>query len=91
MTHTDKSQRRKEAADYWDSHGIDEDVIDVQGHVEVRKPLSAMLSLRLDEDDLTKLKLVAKARGVGVTTMARELLHQRLENPENRAWQGAPL
>ena len=43
-----------------------------------------MLSFRLDEADLVKLKLIAKTQGVGVTTMARLLLHQFLENPKNQ-------
>jgi hypothetical protein len=86
MTHKDKTQRRREAAKFWESHGIDEGVVadDVAEHLEVRKPLSAMLSLRLDEDDLAKLKLIAKAQGIGVTTIARMLLHQCLEDPNNQ-------
>ena len=57
---------------------------DVQESLEVRKPLSAMLSLRLEADDLSKLKLIAKTQGIGVTTMARMLLHQCLEDPKNQ-------
>ena len=93
MTQESRAQRRRDAAEYWDSHDINEGVAsdDVQGPIEVHKPLSAMLSLRLDDDDLAKLKLVAKARGVGLTTMARKLLHQCLEDPNNQAASPEPL
>ena len=54
MTEKSKAQRRREAAEYWDTHGIDEGVTDddVEEAFEVRKPLAAMLTFRLDEDDL---------------------------------------
>ena len=85
MTHDDKIQRRIEAAKFWDSHGIDEAVDDdAEVQVEVRKPLSATLSLRLAQSDLDKLKLIARTQGLGITTMARMLLHQCLENPKNQ-------
>ena len=83
MTHYDRTQRREQAAEFWDSHGIDEAVDDdAEVHVQVRKPLSAMLSLRLAQDDLDKLRLIARNQGVGQTTMARMLLHQSLEDPQ---------
>ncbi len=86
MTEKSKAQRRREAAEYWDTHGIDEGVTDddVEEAFEVRKPLAAMLTFRLDEDDLAKLKLIAETRNVGITTMARMLLHQSLTSSKNR-------
>ena len=85
MTHNDRTRRRREAAKFWDSHGIDEAVVvdDVEERLEVRKPLTATFTVRLLEDDLAKLKSLAKSQGIGMTTMARKLLHQCLENPKN--------
>ena len=73
---------RLEAAAYWATHDItEENSSEAPEDIHVRKPLSAMISLRLSDEDLTRLKLVAAAQGVGVTTMARMLLHQCLTNP----------
>jgi predicted DNA binding CopG/RHH family protein len=82
MAATDKTNRREEAAEYWAANEVTaENSSEVSEDVLVRKPLSAMLTLRLSDEDLSKLKLVAAAQGVGVTTMARMLLHQCLTNP----------
>ena len=94
MTQKNRAQRRREAAQYWDSHDVTEGAAnddDVGEPIEVRKPLSAMLTLRLHDDDLAKLKLVAKTQGVGLTTMARILLHRSLEDPKNQAASLQPL
>ena len=74
MAQHDRRMSREEAAKFWAENEITEEI-------QVRKPLSSMISLRLSDDDLSKLKLVARAQGVGVTTMARMLLHRGLENP----------
>ena len=82
MAQHDRRMSREEAAKFWAENEItDENSEQVTEEIHVRKPLSAMISLRLSDDDLSKLKLVAQAQGVGVTTMARMLIHQCLENP----------
>ena len=82
MAPINKTSRREEAGEYWATHDVTaENSSEVSEDIHVRKPLSAMLSLRLSDEDLSKLKLIATAQGVGVTTMARMLLHQCLENP----------
>ena len=82
MAQHDRRRSREEAAKFWAEHEITDDNSEqVTEEIQVRKPLSAMISLRLSDDDLSKLKLVAQAQGVGVTTMARMLIHQCLENP----------
>ena len=76
---------REETAEYWDTHELNE----IEGEevdVEVRKPLSATLSMRLDQEHLSQLKLLAHAQDTGVTTMARRLLYQCLDNPGNQLW-----
>ena len=89
MTATDRTRGREEAAEYWATHDItEENSSEVSEGIQVRKPLSAVLSLRLSDEDLSKLKLAAAAQGVGVTTMARMLLHQCLANPgQQLLWQ----
>ena len=82
MAQGDKIRRREETAEFWDTHSVTaENSDEVSEDIQIRRPLSATLSLRISDDDLTKLKLIATAQGIGVTTMARMLLHQCLENP----------
>lgn len=76
-------QRRKEAAEYWSTHPItegerEEVVIDV----DAKKPLSVVLSIRLDDEHLARLKGLAKQQDVGVTTLARRLLRDSLVERE---------
>ncbi len=80
MTEKSKPLDRREAAEYWDTHSVDE-VESEEVEIEVKKPLSAVLTVRLDPDHLKKLKLLARAQGIGVTTMARHILEQALERP----------
>ena len=82
MTHSDKILRREEAAEYWSGHeATDLNSQEVTESIRVRKPLSAMISVRLSDEDLSRLKNFARTHDVGVTTMARMLLHQGLEDP----------
>ena len=83
MVQDSRVRNREAAAKFWDSHDVTaENSEEITEVIHIRKPLSAMISLRLSDDDLSKLKLVARAQGVGVTTMARMLLHRCLENPD---------
>lgn len=85
MVKKSKAQRREEAAEYYATHGIDEGFTeDDLVELEVRKPLNVILSLRLNQDDMEKLRLIAEAQNVGITTMARMLLHQSLTKPRSR-------
>lgn len=77
---TAKSLSRREAAQHFDAHGIDE-FEGEEVEVQAKRPLSTVLSLRLDDEHLGKLRLLAKAQGIGVTTMARRLLQQGLDRP----------
>ena len=90
MSAMNNTNSREEAAEYWGANEVTaENSSEVSEDVLVRKPLSAMLSLRLSDEDLSKLKLAAAAQGVGVTTMARMLLHQCLDNPQLQLmWHG---
>ncbi len=80
-----RKERIREAAEYWNAHGIDEAADEGEEvEVEVKTPLSAVLSLRLDPKHLNKLKLLARAQDTGVTTMARRILCRALDEPGNQ-------
>ena len=82
MAQSDKIRRREEAAEFWNSHEVTFDNSqEVTESIQVRRPLTAMISIRLSDDDLSKLKMIARAQDVGVTTMARMLLHQCIDDP----------
>lgn len=71
-------QRRKAAAKHWDTHSIDEadgEVVDV----EVKTPLSTILSIRLDATRYAKLKRLAKERNLPITSMAKAILAEALD------------
>ena len=74
----DKAQVREAAAEYWDTHSIDEadgEVVDVK----VRSPLSAILSIHLDADRYAKLKRMAKDHDLTITSMTKAILVKALD------------
>lgn len=77
-----KTQRRRRAAEYWDTHGIDE-AAGKTVQVEVENPLSSVLSVRVGAAHLGNLKALAETQGVGITTMAEKILAKALEEPAN--------
>ena len=76
------------ARKYWDIHTVDE-VAGERVEVEVRKPLSHVLSVRLDNDDFHTLIAMAKNKKIGVTTLARQLLHETLARNERPSHEGS--
>ena len=75
----DTFQRRKAAAEHWDTHSVDEadgEVVDVK----VQTPLSAILSIRLDATRYAKLKRLAKERDLPITSMAKAILAETLDD-----------
>ena len=77
----DKAKRRENERAYWEEHGIDEEP-GQEVEVHVKKPLSVMLSLRLDPEHYEKLKTLAEREERGVTTLARLLLQQSVEQDQ---------
>ena len=74
-------KRDKQASrEFWATHTIDETPGE-EVEVAVKSPLSAMLSLRLDPEDLEQLRGLANSRKQGLTTTARMLLRQSLQQP----------
>ena len=81
MTENEAKRSRKEEAEYWETHTIDE-VEGEEVEIVVKKPLSSVFSIRLDPDDVKQLREIASAKGVGPTTMARMLLLETLRKPK---------
>ena len=86
---TARSRRRsrQDEALHWETHSLDDEAGE-EVAVEVKKPLSVILSLRLDSEQIHRLKEVAARHHMGITTMARMLLNQALEEPLPQS--GAP-
>ena len=74
----DRFNRRKAAAKHYDNHSIDpadgEEVA-----VEVEAPLSAILQIHLEPAPYAKLKHLAKKRGLPITSMAKKILTEALD------------
>ncbi len=95
MNEMGRAGDRRAAAEYWDEHGID-DVLpeDVEVDIEVKKPLSAVISVRMDPGHVEKLRRLARDRSLGMTTMARKIIEQELDEsgrgvghqPFSEAW-----
>lgn len=83
MTENKPKRSRREEAEYWETHTIDE-VEGEEVEIVVRKPLSSVFSIRLAAEDVRQLREMADAQGVGPTTMARRLLRQCLSDPSSR-------
>lgn len=82
MTENKPKRSRREEAEYWETHTIDE-VEGEEVEIVVRKPLSSVFSIRLAAEDVKQLREMASAQGVGPTTMARRLLRQCLSDPSS--------
>ena len=82
MTTLDKRNTEiEEAAEYWDTHSVTDDNTEpVTDRIVVKKPLSSVFSIRLDQDDVAKLRALARANGIGPTTMARNLLRRSISD-----------
>jgi len=87
MTESESKRSRKEEAEYWETHTIDE-VEGEEVEIVVKKPLSSVFSIRLDPDDVKQLREIASAKGIGPTTMARMLLLETLRKPKPTPRQG---
>ena len=86
-------QKRDREQDYFDATDFSGLLTDEQDTREVRVPetgLTHVLSVRLGPDDLRALTHLAKAQGVGATTMARILLRKALHEPGQQVQVRAP-
>ena len=75
---TFRSDREERA--FWSEHSIEEFGVNLEDiDVEIRPTRTEQIALRLSKEDLTALRALAKKRGVGHTTLARNVVEQWLQ------------
>ena len=71
----------QEESDFWDTHSL-MDYWDETTPVEIEfrdvRPRKTLISLRLDEETIARLKAIAHSRGIGYQTLIRMWLLERL-------------
>lgn len=73
-------KNRQEMAEFWDTHDFT-DYWDEFKPVKIKfaKNLSHGLHIRLDAETITKLQEKAQEKGIGITTLARMWLREKLQ------------
>jgi len=67
----------REEAEFWARHSVEEFADELQDlDVQIRPARTEQIALRLYKDDLEALKRMAKQRGVGHTTLVRNIVEQ---------------
>jgi predicted DNA binding CopG/RHH family protein len=82
-------KNREEEAGFWDTHDFTE-YQDEFKTVKVRfakklSHLSETLNIRLDPEDVVKLRAVAHKKGIGPTTLIRMWVREHLQASKNAA------
>jgi hypothetical protein len=92
MTQTKKQKSRipkfksyEEEAEWWDTHSVADYPDEFKTvKLEVDRSLFHTLSIRLNAETLTKLRKGAEKKGLGVTTLIRMWVRERLEEEEKK-------
>ncbi len=75
-----KFRNDEEERAFWSKHSIEEFGGALEDlDVDIRPTRTEQIALRLSKEDLTALRALAKKRGVGHTTLARNVVEQWLE------------
>ncbi len=75
----------REERSFWDMHSVEEFSDELRDlDVRIRPTRTEQIVLRLSKDDLAELRVLAKRRGVGHTTLARSVVEQWLEKMRER-------
>jgi len=75
----------REERSFWDKHSVEEFGDELKDlDVQIRPTRTEQIALRLSKDDLAELRVLAKKRGVGHTTLARSVVEQWLEKMRER-------
>lgn len=70
---------REEEAAFWDSHDITDFTAGKQPvRMRLKRPLDAGITLRLDTETLRSLRETADEKGIGISSLARMWLLERL-------------
>lgn len=81
MATTPKFASDQEESEFWDTHDS-MDYLDDTEEVDVTfidaRPRKTQISLRLDRDTISRLKMLARKRGIGYQTMIRMWVVERL-------------
>ncbi len=73
----------KEESEWWDKHDLTEfwdELEDVNVIVELDKPRTESLVLRIQKDIKEKLQKVARSKGLNISTLARMWLMEKLSH-----------
>jgi predicted DNA binding CopG/RHH family protein len=78
-------KNKEEEAKFWETHSVS-DFLDEFKPVKTKfaKKLSEGITIRFDENDLTKLREIAHEKGVGPTTLARMWILKNLKQQSYR-------
>ena len=77
-----KFKSLKEERDFWDTHSAADYLKELKKTGEIvfeRHPLKRNFQMRLDETTINKLKKLAKAKGVDVSTLIRNWIREHLD------------
>jgi len=78
-----------EAAEFWSHHTLSDELLEasiiVDEDNDLPKRKSATISIRLDEDLLQRIRLLAKIRNKGYQTLIKEFLIERTYEEEKKA------
>ena len=76
-----KCHSEQEEAKFWDTHDSADywdQMEDVTDQVVVKHPTERIVSLRIADDDLRRLKQIAYKQGLGHTTLIRSWIKEKL-------------
>jgi predicted DNA binding CopG/RHH family protein len=69
----------REEHDFWGRHSVEEFAEELEElDVVIRPARTEQIALRLSKEDLETLRVIAKQKGVGHTTLARSVVEQWL-------------
>ena len=78
-----------EEAKFWSTHGLGEEILDQMGPLDdvlpPARPRTRPVVIRFDDDTLTRLRAVARAKGKPYQTLLQEFTVERLYEEEKRA------
>lgn len=75
----------EEEAQFWETHStteFEDEFVEVK--LKVARPLTHTLAVRLDARTIDRLAKIGRKKGVGVSTLARMWLLERLEQEEDQ-------
>ena len=77
-----KFKSLKEERNFWDTHSVADYLSELKKTGEIvfeRHPLKRNFQMRLDDTTINKLKKLAKAKGVDVSTLMRRWIREHLD------------